>query len=126
MKLSATPGKLDLWPGYLRSFVRRHPHVDAWDEAVPERECLGGVFGMIPHWAEDTMIARHTLNSRSGTAAEKSSFRDAWRKAQYCVIPAEAIFEPDWRSGKAVATKISHQCGDSLAIAGGGQLEITQ
>jgi putative SOS response-associated peptidase YedK len=118
VELSETPGKLDLWPGYLGSFVRRHPHVDAGDEAVPERECLGGVFGMIPHWATDTKIARSTFNSRSETAAEKPSFRDAWRKARHCVIPAESIFEPDWRSGKAVATKISHASGDPLGVAG--------
>lgn len=118
VELSETPGKLDLWPGYLGSFVRRHPNVDAADEAVPERECVGGVFGMIPHWATDSKIARNTFNSRSETAAEKPSFRDAWRKAQHCVIPAEAIFEPDWRSGKAIPTMITRKSGDPLGVAG--------
>jgi putative SOS response-associated peptidase YedK len=36
----------------------------------------------------------------------RSLFRDAWKKAQHCIIPAEAIYEPDWRSGKAIATRI--------------------
>ncbi len=25
------PGKLDVWPGYLGSFIRRHPHADVGD-----------------------------------------------------------------------------------------------
>lgn len=112
------PYKLDVWPGYLGAFIRRHPHVDVGDEAVPQREALTGMFGLIPHWSQDTKIARHTFNARSETVAEKPSFRDAWRKGQHCVIPADAIFEPDWRSGKAVATRISGAEDEPLGIAG--------
>ena len=112
------PYKLDMWPGYLGAFIRRHPHADVGDEAVPQREALTGVFGLIPHWSQDTKIARHTFNARSETVAEKPSFRDAWRKGQHCVIPADAIFEPDWRSGKAVATRISGAEDEPLGIAG--------
>ena len=49
---------------------------------------------------------------------EKPSFRDAWRKAQHCIIPAAGIYEPDWRSGKAVATRIETHTGEPLGIAG--------
>ena len=49
---------------------------------------------------------------------EKPSFRDAWRKGQHCIIPADAIFEPDWRSGKAVPTRIARADGEPLGIAG--------
>lgn len=112
------PYKLDVWPGYLGAFIRRHPHADVGDEAVPQREALTGMFGLVPHWSQDTKIARHTFNARSETVAEKPSFRDAWRKGQHCVIPADAIFEPDWRSGKAVATRISGAEDEPLGIAG--------
>ena len=112
------PGKLDMWPGYLGSFVRRHPHADVGDEAVPEREALNGLFGLVPHWAEDTKITRHTYNARSETVAEKPCFRDAWKRAQHCIIPADAFFEPDWRSGKAIATRISRADGEPMGIAG--------
>jgi len=44
--------------------------------------------------------------------------RDAWKKAQHGIIPADAIYEPDWRSGKAVATRISTTDGSPLGIAG--------
>ena len=47
----AEPSKWDLWPGYVGSFVRRHPQSDVGDEAVPNAEALSGLFGLVPHWA---------------------------------------------------------------------------
>lgn len=49
-----------MWPGYIGSFIRSHPQVNVSDEAVPEQEALNGLFGMVPYWAEDTKITRHT------------------------------------------------------------------
>lgn len=114
------PGKQDLWPGYMSGFVRRHQHADSdvGDEAVPAREALTGMFGLIPHWATDTKIARNTFNARSETVAAKPSFRDAWKRGHHCIIPADAIFEPDWRSGKAIATRIQRADGEPMGIAG--------
>jgi len=112
------PYKSDLWPGYLGAFIKGHQHVDAGDEAVPPMEALTGMFGLVPNWAQDTRITRHTYNARSETVAEKPSFRDAWRKGQRCIIPAESFYEPDWRSGKAVATKIMRADGAPMGIAG--------
>jgi putative SOS response-associated peptidase YedK len=111
-------GKWDMWPGYLGLFVRRHEFADVGDEAVPEREALLGSFGLVPHWATDTKIARQTYNARTETVASKPSFRDAWKKAHHCIIPADAIYEPDWRSGKAVPTRISRSDGQPMGIAG--------
>jgi putative SOS response-associated peptidase YedK len=108
----------DMWPGYLGSFIRRHPQADVGDEAVPSREALPGLFGLVPHWSRDTKITRHTYNARSETVAEKPSFRDAWRQEQRCIIPADAFFEPDWRSGKAVPTRIACADGEPMGIAG--------
>ena len=110
--------KPSLWPGYHGPFLRRHEFADVGDEAVPFRELLVGSFGLIPHWAKDTTIARHTYNARSETVHEKPSFREAWRLSRHCIIPAEAIYEPDWRSGKAVPTRISRADGKPMGIAG--------
>ena len=110
--------RTDVWPGYLSTFIRRPKEVGTGDEAVPDREALAGVFGMIPHWAKDEKAARRTYNARTETVAEKPSFRDPWRLARHCIIPAEAIYEPDWRSGKAVATRISRADGKPMGIAG--------
>lgn len=113
-------GKFDVWPGYRASFIRRpaEAEADTGDEAVPERQALPGQFGLVPHWATDLTIARRTYNARSETVAAKPSFRDAWRHGQRCIIPAEAFYEPDWRSGKAVPTRISAADGAPLGIAG--------
>jgi len=111
-------GKLDMWPGYLGSFIRRHPQADVGDEAVPATEALNGLFGLVPHWATDTKITKSTYNCRSETAAVKPSFRDAFKRNQRCIVPADAFYEPDWRSGKAVSTRIEHVDGQPLGIAG--------
>jgi putative SOS response-associated peptidase YedK len=112
------PSKIDLWPGYLCSFIRRHIHADVGDDAVPEHEALNGLFGLVPHWATDTKITRSTYNARSETVAAKPSFRDAWKRGQHCIVPADAIYEPDWRSGKAIATRIERADGEPMGIAG--------
>ncbi len=110
--------KDDVWPCYSASLVRRHPHADVGDESVPAREALLGLFGLVPHWATDGKIGRQTYNARSETVHEKPSFRDAWAKAQHCIVPAAAIYEPDWRSGKTQATRIARADGQPLGIAG--------
>jgi putative SOS response-associated peptidase YedK len=112
------PGTFDIWPGLPAPFIRLHPHAEVGDETVPQREALKGLFGLVPHWSQDTKISKRTYNARSETVAEKPSFRDAWRKQQHCVIPAEAFFESDWRSGKAVPTRICRADGEPLGIAG--------
>lgn len=110
--------KLDVWPGCVGVFIRRHPLAEVGDSAVPRREALTGLFGLVPHWSQDTNIVKHTFNARSETVAEKPSFRDAWKRGQHCIIPVETIFEPDWRSGKAVATSIVGANDEPLGIAG--------
>ncbi len=111
-------GKYDVWPGYSGLMLRRPRAHGAGDDAVPPVEALSGVFGLIPHWARDAKLARHTYNARSETVHEKPSFRDAWRQAQHCIIAADAIFEPDWRSGRAVPTRIACADGEPMGIAG--------
>jgi len=114
----ADAGKFDVWPLYMASLIRRPPETGDSDEAVPELEALCGQFGLIPHWAKDTAVGKRTYNARSETAASKPSFRDAWHHGQRCIIPVEAFYEPDWRSGKAVPTRISRTDGKPIGLAG--------
>lgn len=114
----ADSGRSNVWPLYLASLIRHPPEADAGDEAVPAREALLGQFGLIPHWAKDASIGKRTYNARSESAASKPSFRDAWHYNQRCIIPAEAFYEPDWRSGKAVPTRISRTDGKPIGLAG--------
>jgi putative SOS response-associated peptidase YedK len=111
-------GRYDVWPGYPATFIRRPPEADSGDDSVPPRQAMTGLFGLVPHWAADLKIARHTMNARSETVASKPSFRDAWKHAQRCIVAADAFYEPDWRSGKAIATRIARADGEPMGIAG--------
>ena len=111
-------GKHDMWPGYVGSFIRRHPQAHVGDEAGPEREALTGLFGLVPPWSPDTKITRFTYNARSETVAHKPSFKEAWKHAQHCIVAADAFFEPDWRSGQPVPARIARADGEPMGIAG--------
>lgn len=88
------------------------------DAEVPHHEALWACFGLVPSWAKDTSIARHTYNARSETVATKPSFRSAWAKHQHCVVPAEAFTEPLYEAGKANPTRIACADGLPMGIAG--------
>ncbi len=108
----------DVWPAYAGVFIRRPKEAQASSEVAPWREAMVGSFGLIPHWAKDQSIAKRTYNARSETVATKPSYRDAWRLGRRCIIPAEAIYEPDWRSGRAVPTRIARSDGRPMGVAG--------
>lgn len=110
--------KTDIWPGYSGVFLRAAKETDPYDEAALAIEALTGRFGLLPSWAKDGKLARSTFNARSETVATKPSFRAAWKRAQHCIISAIAVYEPDWRSGKAVPTRITRRDGQLLSIAG--------
>ncbi len=49
-------------------------------------------WGLIPFWAKDVKIAYKLINARSETAAEKPSFRAAF-KYRRCLIPCDGFYE---------------------------------
>ena len=49
-------------------------------------------WGLIPSWADDPQIGSRMINARSETAAEKPSFRRAFRERR-CLIPADGFYE---------------------------------
>ena len=51
-------------------------------------------WGLIPSWAREPNIGYKLINARSETAAEKPSFRAAFRHRR-CLIPADGFYE--WR-----------------------------
>lgn len=102
--------------------MRRPPEWDSGDEAVPEREAVIGRWGLVSGMTKADGLAKaeklSTFNARSETAAKSFTFGNAWRRGQHCIIPAEAVFEPDWRSGKAVPTRFTRIDGAPLGVAG--------
>jgi putative SOS response-associated peptidase YedK len=112
----------DMWPAYPGLFVRRPPEWDSGDEAVPERESVIGRWGLISGMTRPDALAKaeklSSFNARAETAHKLWTFRNAWARGQRCIIPAESIFEPDWRSGKSVPTRFYREDGAPMGVAG--------
>lgn len=107
--------KSEVFPGQLAPFIRNAP---LGCSSEGEREVVVGLFGLVPHWAKDTKLTKSTYNARSETVSIKPAFRDAWRNAQHCIVPAEAIWEPDWRTGRCQWTRITQSNGAPMGLAG--------
>mgnify|MGYP003576456026 FL=1 len=103
----------EAYPSYMAPVIRLSP--DTRDGV--KKEAVPACFGMVPHWA-DLKLARHTYNARSETVGSKPSFRHAYRRRQFCIIPAESIYEPCYESGKAVRWRIARADGKPLGLAG--------
>jgi putative SOS response-associated peptidase YedK len=101
----------EAFPGYLAPILRES------HEFTGAVECVPAMFGMVPHWA-DPKLARQTYNARTETVASKPSFRNAWKRNQFCIIPADNFYEPSYETGKPVRWRIAHADGRPLAIAG--------
>jgi len=101
----------EAFPGYMAPILREAHGL------AGHAECVPAMFGMVPHWA-DTKLARQTYNARTETVAIKPSFRNAWKRNQFCIIPAENIYEPSYETGKPVRWRICHAARQPLAIAG--------
>ncbi|MFN2138584.1 MAG: SOS response-associated peptidase [Candidatus Promineifilaceae bacterium] len=59
-----------------------------------ERELTYFQWGLIPSWAKDPAMGSRLINARSETAAEKPSFRAAYKR-RHCLLPASGFYE--WR-----------------------------
>ena len=125
----------DLWPRKLGVFVRNAPLAEglAIDETLGEepatapvkatlRELGMGQFGFVPQWVKSASDAKlrstKMVNARSETVTTSNNFRDAWLAGQRCIVPMMAFFEDDWRSGKAVPTRITRVDGKPMGVAG--------
>lgn len=74
-------------------------------------------WGLIPRWAKDTKIGSRMINARSETAAEKPSFRSAF-KYRRCLVPADGFYEWQKINGGKQPVRIQMKTGLPFAIAG--------
>ena len=110
VELPEAPFPDEVFPGYDAPIVYRNEG--------SMLKCDVARFGLVPHWARDLKIGRHTYNARCETLADKPSFRNAWKRRQFCLVLADAIFEPNYESGRAVRWGIRRQDHTPMAIAG--------
>lgn len=100
----------EVWPLGLAPIVRL--------DANGRRAVEAGNFGLVPHWGKELAFGRRTYNARTETVSSKPSFRDAWKRSQRCIVPAAAVYEPCYESGKAVRWAIEHEAGEPMGVAG--------
>ena len=106
----------DVFPTGMAPFIRLS--VEGQEGGRPALVAEDGMFGLLPNFATEVSFGRRTYNARSETIATLASFRQAWAAGQRCIIPAEAIFEPCYDSGKAVRWRITQDGEVPLGIAG--------
>jgi len=74
-------------------------------------------WGLIPSWAKDISGAAKLINARSETAAEKPSFRAAFKRRR-CIIPADGYYEWQQRGTDKVPMFIHMEGREPFGIAG--------
>lgn len=79
---------------------------------------VAGTWGLIPSWSQSAVLKFSTSNCRAEEAADKPTFRDAWRRSQRCIIPALSFDEPCWESGRNVWWRFTRTDGLPWGLAG--------
>ena len=123
----------EVWPRQPGVFIRAAQAQEAQEaeaaadadkppREAPARELVAGQFGLVPRWVKSASDAKlrstKLVNARSETVTTSSNFRDAWLAGQRCIVPMRAFMEDDWRSGKAVPTRIARVDGKPMGVAG--------
>ena len=92
------------------------------DAEKPYLVLRAGQFGLVPRWVKSASDAKlrstKLVNAPSETVTTSNNFRHAWLDGQRCVVPMMAFIEEDWRSGKAVPTRIARVDGKPMGLAG--------
>lgn len=106
----------DIFPMGLAPFIRLAP--SDMDPNAMTRHVHDGIFRFVPDFVTKLDWARKTYNARSETVDVKSSYKSAWAAGQRCIIPSEAIYEPNYESGKPIRWRIRKANGEPMGIGG--------
>lgn len=106
----ANEGPTEAWPTGLAPFITMGP--------AGHRVVQDGHFGLVPAFKREKAYGRRTYNARTETVATLPSFRESWKKGWRCVVPADAIYEPCYETGKAVRHRIQLPGEVPMGIAG--------
>jgi len=106
------PTPPEVWPLGLAPFIRLH------EDGSGNKVIEDGLFGLLPHFAKEIAYGRRTYNARSETVHQLPSFKEPWARGHRCIIPAEAIFEQSYETGKAVRWCVQQPADVPMGIAG--------
>lgn len=74
-------------------------------------------WGLVPFWAKETKIGSRMINARSETAADKPSFRTAFKKRR-CLVLADGFYEWKGEKGHKQPIFLTLPDGNPFAFAG--------
>ena len=87
------------------------------DSGSANRQARRMRWGLIPSWATDPSIGARTINARSETAFNKSSFREPLRR-QRCIVPADGFYE--WQRAAKLKQPFCFEVGNGTIFAFAG------
>lgn len=100
----------EAYPGYVAPIVIK-------SHQTGRVACGLARFGLIPAWAKDSKIGRHTYNARSETVRQKPSYRMAWRQRRFGIALLDNFYEASYVSGKAERWQIKLASREPFGIA---------
>lgn len=110
-----TDGSLAITPGYNIAPTQYVAAIRCDDRQ--QRELVKLRWGLVPSWAKDGSIGNRMINARAETAAEKPSFRSAFRHRR-CIVLADGFYEWHREGSEKIPYYISPVSGDAFAMAG--------
>jgi putative SOS response-associated peptidase YedK len=75
------------------------------------------LWGLVPHFARDPRAGARLINARAETAAERPSFREAFRRRR-CLVPADGFYEWGTRGGERLPFHVAPAGPGLFAFAG--------
>jgi len=102
------------------TYVNGFDHPKTWLVRNDEPEFLQTAqWGLLPHWAIETDIAKHTQNARIETLDDKPSFKEVLH--QRCIIYADGFYEWQWLNHQGTHKQkylITHRERELFTFAG--------
>jgi putative SOS response-associated peptidase YedK len=84
-------------------------------------EAVMMTWGLVPHWVRDSKAARHLINARAETLAERPSFRSIL-KSRRCLVPASGFYE--WKKDGAKKIPFYIRLRDEPVFAFAGLYDV--
>jgi hypothetical protein len=100
-------------PLYLAPFISRAPDGIWLERDIPRCGCERSSCR-----CKKLTLGRRAQDAPADIAGELDVFRWAWRRGQRCIVPAEAIYELNYQTGRPVRWRISRRDRAPMGIAG--------